>query len=135
MTKGFLYCLSFLALLCWLSAVTLALNSTSKPTEPEEDHSYTEELLEHFFEDYGDGDGNIIASQLCNFTQKLSGCKAAASGGDGHDHGGEKTVEKLVEGTEEHGEEHEEEHGEEHEEEHGEEHEEEGPVRVMQCFH
>lgn len=132
------YCLSLLVLLCMVSTGIVAKNTTSNHTEPEEHHSYSEEKIEGFFKKYGDGNGNIIASQLCNFTQKLSGCNAKASS-DGHDHGSETTQEHLVEGTneseEEHHEEEEEGHDEDedgHEEGHEEEgHEEEEKVRVF----
>lgn len=121
MNNCFPYCLSLLVLLCLLSTGTLAAqNTTSNHTEPEEHHSFTEKLLEHFFEDYGDENGNIIASQLCNFTQKLSACTATASS-DPHGHGAEENV---VEGTKEELVE----HGED-EEEHEEE---EGQVRKLQ---
>ena len=91
-------------------------------TGPDEHHTYSEETIEHFFEKYGDGNGSIIASQLCNFTQKLSGCSAKASS-DGHDHGSETSHEHVVDGTNEGEEEH---HEEEEHEEGEEEHEGEG---------
>ncbi|CAB4004081.1 Hypothetical predicted protein, partial [Paramuricea clavata] len=102
-------------LFCLLPTCTLAAqNTTSNHTEPEEQHSFTEELLEHFFEDYGDENGNIIASQLCNFTQKLSACSATTSI-DPHGHGAEENVvEETHEELMEHGEDEE-----EHEEEEG----------------
>lgn len=108
-----------------LAQKNTTISPTSSPTtpdehhtEPDEHHTYSEETIEHFFEKYGDGNGSIIASQLCNFTQKLSGCSGKASS-DGHDHGSETSQERLVDGTNEgEGEHHEEEAHEEGEEEH-----------------
>ena len=110
-----------------VSTGILAKNTTSNHTVPEEHHSYSEEKIKQFFKNYGD-EKSIIASQLCNFTQKLSRCNAKASS-DGHDHGSETSQEHLVEGTNEekhHEEEDEEGHDEEdhHEEDHEEGHEE-----------
>ena len=101
-------------MLCCVSTGTSAQNKTGKHTQTNEHHSSTEELLEDFFKDYGDGNGNIIASQLCNFTQKLSGCstaKASSDGHDGHDHGEERTEVTLVERTNETEEHHDDEEG------------------------
>ena len=98
-------------------------------TEKDEHHTYSEETIEQFFKKYGDGNGSIIASQLCNFTQKLSGCSAKASS-DGHDHGSETSHEHSVDGTSEgeveHHEEKEHKEGEEEHEEGEEEHEGDG---------
>lgn len=103
MNNFFLYRFSLLVLLFYLSTRTLAKNTTNNHTESEEDHdSHIGEIIEDFFKDFGDGNGSIIASQFCNFTQKLSVCGSKGSeDGHGHaEHGDEpeRTEEHLEEG-------------------------------------
>lgn len=70
-----------------MSTATLASNKTNNDTE--EHHDTTEELLEHFFEKYGDKSGNISPLQLCNLTMKLGKC-AGNTESDQHGHDDEK---------------------------------------------
>lgn len=106
--------LSLLVLLCWLSTCALAQNTTQNQTKPEKHHSFTKKLLDDFFVDYGNGNRDIMASTLCNFTQKLNECgtKASSDGHAGHGdehagHGDEAMLEKLVDGAHEGEDEHE----------------------------
>lgn len=103
MNNFFLYRFSLLVLLFYLSTRTLAKNTINNHTESEEDHdSHIGEIIEDFFKDFGDGNGSIIASQFCNFSQKLSVCGSKGSE-DGHGHAehgdeSERTEEHLEEG-------------------------------------
>lgn len=142
---SFSYIPTLLVLVCWLSTTNLASNKTRNTTE--EHHTTTEELLESFFGEYGDKNGEISPQQFCNITKKLAGCGGNTNSDqhghedhtqpDDHDdetHHDDDEEEKDEEHAEEHHDDEEEEKDDEHaEDHHDDEEEDEKDGKVRKC--